>query len=431
MSVPVIIMIVLLLIQMMIKVPVAVAMGTSSLIYLVITGSKLSLVSQYLVSSLNSFTFLAIPFFVLAGELMNFAGISEKIIGLAKVFVGHIKGGLALVNVLTSVVLAGMSGSSVSDAAMTCRVLVPEMEKEGYPRPYSAALTASSATLGPIIPPSIPMVLLGGINQLSVGRLFLGGIGPGFLLAGIMVILVYFQAIYYKFPCSKRANLSQLYIAGKKAFLPTLTPVIILGGMMFGLFTPTEAAVVAVMYILFLGVVVYRTLNLSNIFQALLNTVNLTSRIMFIVAFVGVFGWILTVEQITNKIGDYLSVAITSPFLVLIFINILMLFLGCFMNVSSIIVLLSPIVFPIIYKFGIDPIYFGVIMVFNLEIGSLTPPVGVRYFVVLSAANVKFKEFFREMIPHFIILFIVLALMIIFPKIILFIPNLIMGKRLL
>jgi len=428
-STPVVIMMVFLLIQMVIKIPIGVSMASSSLLYLFITGSNISMVSQYLVMNINSFTLLAIPFFILAGELMTLSGIAERMFGVAKVFVGHIKGGLAQVNIVTSIILAGMSGSTNTDAAMTCRVLVPEMEKEGYSRPFSAAVTAGSATIGPIIPPSIPMVILGGMNNLSVGRLFFGGIIPGLLMGISMMILVYFQAIKYKLPSRKRVNLKEFIFGIKRGFLPMLTPVIILGGMMGGFFTPTEAAVVACFYCLFLGIVVYRTLSLSIIYQALLNTVNLSARILFIIALAGTFGWILTVEQIVNSFANILAIHATSPLMLLLFMNLLLLFLGCFINTTTLIILLSPIIFPVILDFGIDPIHFGVVMILNLMIGQLTPPVGVMSFVVMSVANVSLDEFLRNIIPYLLVLLIVLFLITYFPILVLFIPDLIMGVR--
>lgn len=428
---PFLLMMIILILQMSIKVPIAVAMGVSSLFYLIITGSSLSMVSQYLVINLNSFTLLGIPFFVLAGELMNNSGIAERIIAVSKVFVGHIKGGLAHVNIVTSIILAGMSGSATSDAAMTCRVLVPEMEKSGYTRPFSAAVTAGSATIGPIIPPSIPMVLLGGINQLSVGRLFLGGFFPGLLMGVTMMIIVAFMAKSQNFPSGKKVNLSEAYIAIKEGILPMFTPVIILGGMGIGLFTPTEAAVVAVIYVLFLGVVIYRTLDFHKIYLSLLYTAEISARIMLLIALAGTFGWILTVEQVANSVVNIMSDFVNNPIILLMLINILLLFLGCFINLATIVILLSPIVFPLIYEAGIDPIHFGVIMILNLMIGQLTPPVGIMSFVVMSVANVSLKDFIINIFPFFIAIIIALLLVTYFPEIVLFLPNLIMGPRVL
>jgi tripartite ATP-independent transporter DctM subunit len=427
---PLELMIGLLLLQMAIKVPIAVAMGTSSMAYLVVTDANLILAIQTTVSSLNSFTLLAIPFFILAGELMNLSGISERLIALAMTMVGHIRGGLAHVNVVTSTLLAGMSGSAAADAAMTCRVLVPVMEKKGYPRPYAAAITAASATMGPIIPPSIPMVLVGAINELSIGRLFFGGVIPGFVMAFGLMGIIYLQAVRRNFQRDARATWRDVARALKNAALPMLTPGIILGGMMGGFFTPTEAAVVAVAYTWFLGAVVYRTITLGNIHQALLNTVSITARIMFIVALASLFGWILTTEQVIGRTGEFLLANVESPALLLLYINLLFLFLGCFLNLVTLIVLLSPVVFPLIGLYGIDPIHFGVIMVLNLMIGQLTPPVGLMSFVVLSVAEVKLLPFLKELWPMFLVLLAVLAAITYIPWLVLAVPDLIMGTRL-
>ncbi len=420
----------LLLTQMAIRVPIAVAMGMSSVAYLIVTDSNLVLIIQTTVSNLNSFTLLAIPFFILAGELMNMSGISERLITVAKTLVGHIRGGLAHVNVVTSTLLAGMSGSAASDAAMTCRVLVPVMEKEGYPRPYAAAITAASATMGPIIPPSIPMVLVGAINSLSVGRLFFGGVMPGLLMTAGLMAIVYWHAIRRDFQRDRRATLAEIGRALKDAVLPMLTPLIILGGMMGGFFTPTEAAVVAVAYTAFLGAAVYRTIRMHHVYEALLNTVGITARIMFIVALAGLFGWILTAEQVVGRTGEFLQANVQSPALLLLYLNLLFLFLGCFLNLVTLIVLLSPVVFPLIELYGIDPIHFGVVMVLNLMIGQLTPPVGLMSFVVLSVADVKLTPFLKELWPMFLVLLAVLAAITYVPWLVLSVPDAIMGERL-
>lgn len=423
-------MIALLLLQMALKVPIAVAMGTSSIVYMLVTGTNLALAVQGVISKLNSFTLLAIPFFILAGELMNLSGISERLINLAKKMVGHIRGGLAHVNVVTSTLLAGMSGSAASDAAMTCRILVPVMEKEGYPRPYAAAITAASATMGPIIPPSIPMVLVGAVNELSVGRLFFGGVIPGLLMTFGLMAIVYFHAIVRKFQRDRRATLRELLAAFQGAALPMLTPAIILGGMMGGFFTPTEAAVVAVAYTGLLGAVVYRTITFAKINQALLNTVSITARIMFIVALAGLFGWILTAEQVVSRTGEFLQANVESPALLLLYLNLLFLFLGCFLNLVTLIILLSPVVFPLIELYNIDPIHFGVVMVLNLMIGQLTPPVGLMSFVVLSVAEVRLIDFLKQLWPFFLVLLLVLAMITYIPSLVLIVPDAIMGARL-
>jgi tripartite ATP-independent transporter DctM subunit len=425
-----VIMTVVFLIMLAIRVPIAVAMGSSTIIYLLLAHANLSMVAQYLIINLNSFVLLAIPFFLLSGELMNRSGISERIFNFACVLVGHIRGGLAHVNVLANMLMAGMSGVGTSDAAMTARVLVPVMEKQGYPRPFAAALTASAATIGPIIPPSVPMVLLASICELSVGRLFLGGVIPGILMGGGLMAIIFIQSKKYNFPKNPKATFPQILDATKKAFLPLLTPVIILGGMLTGMFTPTEAAVVAAVYSFLLGAVVYRTLSWADIKGSLLTTVNISARILYIVAMAGVFGWILTTQQVTNTAGQYLAAHISNPALILLFLNLLLLFLGCFINLTPLIILCAPIFFPLIRQYGIDPIHFGVVMTLNLMIGQLTPPVGLLLFVVMGVCNVKLKDVIKPLMPFIIVLTAVLFLITYYPQLVLFIPDLIMGKRL-
>ncbi|MFN4089471.1 MAG: TRAP transporter large permease [Alphaproteobacteria bacterium] len=427
---PLAVMVGLLIAMMAIKVPIAVAMGMASIGYLVITGANMRLVAQTTISNLNSFTLLAIPFFVLAGELMNASGVSERLINLAQVFVGHIRGGLAHVNVVTSTLMAGMSGSAAADAAMTSRVLNPVMVKRGYKAEYAAAVTAASATIGPIIPPSIPMVLVGVMNELSVGRLFFGGVLPGFLMMGGLMTLIYIQAGRRNFERSPRATFRQIGVALRRSILPMFAPVIILGGMMGGLFTPTEAAVVAAVYMGALGGFVYRTIGWVGLNTALLNTVSITARIMFIVAMAGLFGWVLTAEQVVNRLGDFLGANIGSAAMLLLWLNVILLLLGCLLNLVTLVILLSPVVFPLILSFGIDPIHFGVVMVLNLMIGQLTPPVGLMSFVVLGVTGVDLDKFLREIWPFLLVLVLVLLATTYMPWLVLTVPDFLMGPRL-
>ena len=421
---------VLLVAMMAIRVPIAVAMGLSSAAYLYLTGLPFTLLVQQVVAKLNSFTLLAVPFFVLAGELMNSSGVTARLIEFSKVLVGHVRGGLAHVNILTSMLLAGMSGSAAADAAMTSRVLVPVMEKNGYTRAYSAAITAASATIGPIIPPSIPMVLVGVVNELSVGRLFFGGLVPGVLIGLGLMSVVYWQAVRRGDGRGDFPTLKIFLHALAHAALPMLTPAIILGGMMGGLFTPTEAAAVAVLYTATLGVLVYRALGWRELYAGLLNSVSITARIMYIVALAGVFGWILSSEQVVDKIGSYLSGVAGSPVVLLLYLNVILLLLGCLLNLVTLVLLLSPIFFPLTQQYGIDPIHFGVVMVVNLMLGQLTPPVGLMSFVVLGVTRVDLASFLKELWPFFLLLLGVLLLVTYVPALVLYVPDAIMGPRL-
>ena len=274
------------------------------------------------------------------------------------------------------------------------------------------------------------MVLVGVVNELSVGRLFFGGVVPGLLMTGGMMVLIWFQAKRRGFEASPRATFPQIVTATRRAILPMFAPVIILGGMMGGLFTPTEAAVVAVVYMGGLGAFAYRTIGWAALNAALLNTVSITARIMFIVAMAGLFGWVLTAEQVVNRMGDFLGANIGSGAMLLLWLNVLFLLLGCLLNLVTLVILLSPVVFPLVYSFGIDPIHFGVVMVLNLMIGQLTPPVGLMSFVVLGVTGVDLAAFIRQVWPFMVVLVAVLMLITYVPELVLFVPDLLMGPRL-
>jgi tripartite ATP-independent transporter DctM subunit len=421
------VMVAALFVLIFIKVPIGFALGLSSLAYIWLTDAPLTILAQYLNTYLDSFTLLAIPLFILAGEFMNRGGITYRLIDFANCIVGSIPGGLSHVNVATSILMAGMSGSSSSDAATTSLVLVPQMERVGYSRAFAAAVTAASATIGPVIPPSIHVVLIGGINEISIGRLFMGGVVPGLLMGGSMMVYTALIAKRRGFPRQPRATFSEFLTSLREAFLPLLTPVIILGGMMVGIFTPTEAAAIAALYILFLGTVMYRKITWGDLWHSSLGTVSVTANIMMIVGFSGVFGWILISEEVAVTFTQWMQALTDNWVLVLLLINILLLFLGCFLSTTSLIVILSPILFPMVEKFGIDPVHFGIVMMLNLEIGQLTPPVGITSFVVMDVTKTDIKRFMREMVPFLYGLGIVLILTTYVPDLVLFLPNLIFG----
>lgn len=424
---PLILMTIALFILIFFRVPIGFALGASSLFYILLTDSSLSIMAQYFTTYLNSFTLLAIPLFIISGEFMNRGGITQRLIRLANSIVGPIPGGLSHVNVVTSILMAGMSGSSSSDAAATSLVLVPQMEKQGYPRAFAAAVTAASATIGPIIPPSIHMVLLGGINEVSIGRLFMGGVLPGLLMGASMMIYTMMIAGRRDFPRSARIEVREFFVGFKEAFLPLLTPVIILGGMVFGFFTPTEAGAIAALYTFFLGFIIYRKIGLKSIIEASFNTIKITSNIMLIVGFAGVFGWIMISEEVALHLIGFMQSLTTSPIIVLLFINILLIIMGCFLSTTSLIVVLSPILYALVAKYGINPVHFGVVMMLNMEIGQLTPPVGITAFVVMDVTRTDIKSFMREMMPFLFGLAVVLLLTTYVPHVVTFLPNLIFG----
>jgi len=426
---PLFLMSILVLFLLFFKVPVGFALGSGALLYIFMTGSPITLMAQYFTAYMNSFTLIAIPLFVICGEFMNLGGVTQRLIQVANAIVGHVPGGLAHVNVVTSILMAGMSGSSSSDAATTSLVLVPQMEREGYPKAFAAAVTAASATIGPVIPPSILVVIIGGMNELSIGRLFLGGVIPGFLMGFSMMGYTALIAGRRGFPKSKRwIGLKETGMAVKRAALPLLTPVIIMGGMMTGFFTPTEAASIAALYTFILGYFVYREIRLKKLVQSCFNTVRITSNIMLIVGFAGVFGWILISEQVAMVLTEWVETVTQSQAVLLIFINLLLLIMGCFLSSTSLIVMLSPILFPLIENFHIDPIHFGVVMLLNLEIGQLTPPVGITSFVCMDVTKVRQGAYLREIWPFVIVIFLVLIATTYIPQVVLFLPDLVFGK---
>lgn len=420
------IMVITLISLMVFRIPIAFSMGISVLIFLWLSDKSLRLIPQYLIANLDSFTLLAIPFFLLAGEFMARGGLAQRLISFAKVFVGHIPGGLGQVNCLSSVIFATMSGSASADAAATSRILVPAMEREGYSRGYAAAITAASATVGPIIPPSIHLVLVGAINELSIGRLFLGGIIPGLLMAGGLMVYVYSGYGRRNVVTSPRASFQQFKIAFKESFWAMLTPPIILGGIFLGIFTPTEAAICAVVYSGFIGKFIYNELTWNDVGKSIIASLDISARLMLIVAIAGVFGWILSSEKAAQDLVIYIKSIAHNKYLLLLLLNILLLLLGMFINLVTLIILLSPILYPLVIAFGIDPIHFSLIFVLNLMIGQLTPPVALMSFVVISVTECSLEDFLKSIWPMIVVLVAVLILVTYYPATVLWLPRLIM-----
>jgi len=416
------------LLLILLNVPIAFAIGMTSLGYLLALGTvPLAIIPQRLVGGIDSFVLLAIPFFILAAQLMNTAGITRRIFDFADAIVGHIRGGLGHVNVVGSMIFAGMSGSAVSDAAGLGLIEIEAMERAGYDREFSAAITAASATIGPIIPPSIPMVVYGAAAQVSVGRLFAAGIIPGILMGITLMIAVYIIALRRDFPVHPGISFKRIARTSKDAFLPLLTPVILIGGVLSGVFTPTESAVIAVIYAFLLGFFVYKEITLQDIPKLLQDTIVSTAVVMLIFGVVSVFGWIITREQIPQLFAKFIVSVTTSQLGILSLIMLFLLFVGCFMNPSAAIVVLVPIFKPLIDSAGIDPVYFGLLMVLNLMIGLLTPPVAQILFVVSNIAKIPFARMCYVVIPFIIPILATLVLLILFPSLVMFMPNLIFG----
>jgi C4-dicarboxylate transporter, DctM subunit len=420
-----------LVILMMLGLPIAVSMGLTAVIFFVILGdiNLLSMLPARMYACTTSFPLLAIPFFLLVGNLMNCGGMTQRIFRFAQCLVGHITGGLGHVHVVNSMVFAGMSGSAIADAAGIGMVGLEAMVKAGFSRRFSAALTAASATIGPIIPPSIPFVIFGSMTGTSVGRLFLGGFIPGFIMGGAMMITVYFVSRERGYPKERRATLRELLHSTLDALPALAAPAIMIGGILLGVFTPTEASVVATLYALVITVFIYKEITFKDLLRVLLETFENTVMVMFIISAAGIFGWLLVQQRVPDAMIEMTLSISTNPRVILLIINIVLLILGCFMESLSIMIMTIPVFMPLITKVGIDPVHFGVVMTLNMMIALLTPPVGLLLYTVSAVGKVPVWELAAELKWYFVALLISLALITYIPVLVTLIPNLVMGTK--
>ena len=373
-------------------VPVGFALMLTAAIAMALSGIDLIMVPIQMFSGTNSVVLLAIPLFIFMGELMGATSISERIIALAASLVGWIRGGLGHVNIVTSMFMAEMSGSAVADAAVMSKVFVPSMEKQGFPKTFAAAVTATSATLGIIIPPSIPMVLYGVTSNTSIKELFIAGIIPGILLGGAFMTTVYIFALKEDYPVDKRFEISRLGAAFLGAFVPLLIPVIVVGGLIMGFVTPTEAAAVGVIAALLFGVVLQRDLSATKLYELMVTTVRQTSVVMMIIAGSAVLGQFLANEQLPQRIAEALGGVTDDYVFRLLLINLFLLLLGMFLHASAAIIVVVPMLLPLVRDIGVDPVHFGVIVCLNLGIGQQTPPVASVLLTVCSTTGLKIEQ---------------------------------------
>ena len=451
-------------------IPVAIAMAGASLIYVMVTGNIPDyVVIHRMVGGLDSFPLLAVPFFILAGNLMNSAGITNRIYNFALALVGWMKGGLGHVNVVGSVIFAGMSGTAIADAAGLGTIEIKAMKDHGYSTEFSVGVTAASATLGPIIPPSLPFVIYALFANVSVGALFLAGILPGGVMAILMMLTVAYYAHKNKWGADVPFQWSRvlkafgetaivmgwptliwllvdpdfgielparttvlsmlvlLFVADWKfkfdAVLPIMTPVLLIGGMTTGVFTATEGAIAACVWALFLGLVWYRTMSWKMLIKASMDTIETTSAVLFIVAAASIFGWMLTATRATEMIAAWVLSVTSTPSGFLLLANLLMLFVGCFLEPTAAITILVPILLPIVRKLGIDPVHFGLVMVLNLMIGLLHPPMGLVLFVLARVAKLSVERTTIAILPWLVPLLISLVIVTYIPSISLWLPN--------
>jgi tripartite ATP-independent transporter DctM subunit len=415
-------------ILMAVGVPIAVSLGLGAVTAIIFTGKFSALAAFHrMISGIDSYILIAIPFFILAGQLMNTGGITRKLFRFATALVGHIPGGLGHANVVASIIFAGMSGSAVADAGGLGQVEMKAMTDEGFDKEFSAAVTCASATIGPIIPPSIPMVVFGAAAEVSIGSLFLGGFIPGLLLGLTTMLLIYLISVKRKYP-TKRFSLREVWEAFKDAFFPLLTPVIIIGGILGGLFTPTEAAAVASVYAFILGFIFYREISVQDLQKILLDTAVTSATVLFIIGAAAAFSWVIAMEGIPQAVANWLLSVTTNKYVIILLLNIVFLILGMFMESLSILLITVPFLMPLISAVGINPIQLGVMVVLNLMIGLSTPPVGMSLFVCSKIAGVKLEKLYKEIAPFLIPLLISLAIISYFPDTILMLPRLVLGK---
>lgn len=403
------------------------AIGITSVIVLIVEGS-LSLVSigtvaQKVVAGTNNFTLLAIPFFLLAAKMMNAGSITRKIFRFANSLVGWIPGGLAHANIVASILFAGMSGAAVADASGLGTIEVEAMKNEGFDADFSAAVTASSSTIGPIIPPSIPLVMFGVAGGVSISKLLIAGLIPGILMGILMMIVSFIVAEKRGYPKRDFPKFKEFLHLAIDAFFPMLTPVILIGGIILGVFTPTEAAAVAAAYAFILTVFVYREISAKQLYQVLKEVVRETAAIMIIVAVSNLFGYLLVKTQIPNTIINGLLNITSNKVILLLIINAFLLIIGCFMETNAAILILAPILLPITTIMGLDPVQVGVIMILNLMIGLLTPPIGMVLFATSRVSNVSIEKIIRELKPFYVVLVLALMVVTFIPQVSIWLPN--------
>ncbi|MGQ7261872.1 TRAP transporter large permease [Vreelandella sp. V005] len=407
-------------------VPIAISLAGSCLLYVLLTGRVPDVVVMHrMINGVDSFPLLAIPFFILAGNLMNNGGITVRIFDFAKALMGWMRGGLGHVNVGASIVFSGMSGAAVADAGGLGTIEIKAMKDAGYDEEFSVGITAASSTIGPIIPPSLPMVIYGVMASVSVGQLFVAGLVPGLLMGLVLMAMITIISRRRGYTRDAVFSLPVLGHTFKRAFLSLLTPVIIVGGIMTGAFTPTEAAIAAVVYALVLGGVVYRSLTWRRLLKVSMETIETTAVILLIVAGASIFAWILTSNQVTQHVVTLLGPFADNPIVTLIIINLVLILVGCFMETIAAITILVPVLLPVAVTAGVDPVHFGVIMVLNLMIGLLTPPVGMVLYVLSRVSGISFEKCMRGTLPFLVPLVIALLLVTFIPAISLWLPTLI------
>ena len=406
--------VIILLVTLFLKMPVFLSVLAGSVAYFILHPDLPGqIMAQRVIAGVESIPLLAIPFFVCSGIIMNYSGVTSRIMRFCEVLLKKVPGGLAQVNVLLSTMMGGLSGSNLADAAMEAKMLVPEMEKRGFSREFSSVVTAASAMITPLIPPGIAMIIYGSVANVSIGRLFIAGIGPGLLLCISMMILVGFVSVKRKYSNEMTDEIS-LGKAFRGAIFPLMLPIVLIGGIRLGIFTPTEAGAMAIMFAVVLAIA-YREFSLKFLFKSLTETVTTTASIMLIVGAASAFAWVLTRERIPQQLTAFIVANVGNKYVFLLILNLFLLLVGMFIEGNASMIVLVPLFVPIARAFGINDIHFGMVFIFNMSIGAISPPMGTLMFVTCGITKCKLSAFVKEAVPFYLLLLACLILLTFFP----------------
>ena len=418
---------IVILIGFMINLPVFISVLAAVLMYFSLSDDlSMVLAAQRMVGATENTTLLAIPFFILLGNLLNYTGITRRLLALAEVLMGHFRGGLAQSNILLSTMMGGLSASNLADCAMLCKMLVPQMVKQGYSKAFATVVTAFGSLITPIIPPGIALIIYGFVADVSIGKMFLAGIIPGFLCAFLLMIAVYILSRMrgYKASRDQGPRFGEFLAALKEATTALILIIGIIGGVRFGVFTPTEAGAIAVIYLVFVGLFVHREMTFQHILDSFLDTAKSCAVVMIIIMVCSAFAWILSWEQLSQNLAIFITNLSSSPIIFMCVLSLVLLFLGMFIEGNALLIVLVPLLMPTVRQLGIDPIHFGIVIILNLAIGCITPPLGTVMFMANSITGTTIIEFIKEMWPLFMTMLCALVLIILFPFFSTFLPHL-------
>ena len=421
--------ILLFLVFTVLGIPIAYSLGLSSIIYFLATDTPLTVLAHRLPNALNSFPLVAVPVFIFAGSLMNSSGITDRLFKTARIFVGRQKGGLAHVNILASLIFSGISGAALADIGGLGKIEIKAMKDQGYDLGDAAAITAASATIGPIFPPSIPLIIFASVAEVSGVKLLIAGVIPALILTVLLMGIVSIIAHMKQWPADTlKPSIKESIKIILNALPALITPIVLIGGLLSGWFSPTEIAAVTAVYSLILGFIVYREMNLKDFYRVIKESIHSTAQILMVVAAASVYAWILTIEQVPAALAKFLLGISTNPIVLLLMVNVLLLFIGMIMDTIAAILVITPIIYPVLIMAGVDPIHLGIVVVFNLMIGLLTPPIGMSLYMVSCVANHPIQKVIRRLLPYFVPLLIVLLIITLFPTLSTWLPNLVFAK---